>query len=615
LNRDTVLAFVLILGVVLFFNTPLYYKLVGKPYPYGGPKAISADTAAVVDQPPVDSSVLGVAAASGNGEAQRATTARADSTRPNRSPETRQIAEARAHEMAGDTIWVETARLRIGIAQRGARIVSVRTKQYCYHRNIRPSDGDSAIELVSRAGGRAGLGLRIDSDSYDGTDFEYGGPPSPITVRSGDSAEIILRTAGANGSEVTKAFVFYGEGYAFGVSVRSPQLDGRNVRLSWACGVDESESRPGGKPMQYDRRKAHVFDGSEVEHIEQKKVATEERSGQYQWAAVTSKYFLVALMSATPREGDIGVSSFVDSGVVDIKGANFNYGIEIRRTADGGEERCRVYAGPMQIARLRAEHARLEKVLYGGWRLFLRADKWFPPICDVMLAVLLALGGLVKDYGVAIVLLTIIVKAATYPLSVSSMRSMGKMKLLQPKITTVRNRYKSDPRKMNEELLALYKKEGVNPFNPGCLPMLLQMPVLFALFVVLRKSIELRGTATVLVPWVKDLSQAEVLFRLPFSLPMYGDNFALMPIIMGVVTFVQNKMTIKDPNQKMMIYMMPVLMLAMFNAFPAGLVLYWTLSSALGLVQQRLIDRGIAVSTPAEPEEKPKPKHGRGRRR
>jgi YidC/Oxa1 family membrane protein insertase len=195
------------------------------------------------------------------------------------------------------------------------------------------------------------------------------------------------------------------------------------------------------------------------------------------------------------------------------------------------------------------------------------------------------------------------------------MRSMGKMKLLQPKITTVRNRYKSDPRKMNEELLALYKKEGVNPFNPGCLPMLLQMPVLFALFVVLRKSIELRGTATVLVPWVKDLSQAEVLFRLPFTLPMYGDNFALMPIVMGVVTFVQNKMTIKDPNQKMMIYMMPVLMLAMFNAFPAGLVLYWTLSSALGLVQQRLIDKGIAVRTVVELEEKPKPKHGRGRRR
>jgi len=116
------------------------------------------------------------------------------------------------------------------------------------------------------------------------------------------------------------------------------------------------------------------------------------------------------------------------------------------------------------------------------------------------------------------------------------------------------------------------------------------MPVLFSLYVVLRKAIELRGAATWVVPWVRDLSQEEVLVRLPFEIPWYGDNLALMPILMGIVTFVQNKKTMKDPNQAAMVYVMPVMMLVLFNRFPAGLVLYWTLSSAIGLGQQMLTD-------------------------
>ena len=143
---------------------------------------------------------------------------------------------------------------------------------------------------------------------------------------------------------------------------------------------------------------------------------------------------------------------------------------------------------------------------------------------------------------------------------------------------------------MNQETMALYKREGVNPLNPGCLPMLLQMPVFIALFVVLRKAIELRGAATILVPWIHDLSLPESLFSFekifPNGIPLYGSNLAVLPIVMAILTYFQNKMTIKDPNQKMMIYFMPVFMLVLFNNFASGLVLYWTSSSALGLIQQ-----------------------------
>lgn len=187
---------------------------------------------------------------------------------------------------------------------------------------------------------------------------------------------------------------------------------------------------------------------------------------------------------------------------------------------------------------------------------------------------------------------------------------MNKMKLLQPKINSIRERYKKNPKKMNEEIMAMYREEGVNPLNPGCLPMFLQMPILIALYVVIQKAIELRGAHTWMIPWVKDLSQPEILVSLqqmhldkffPNGIPMYGYGIALMPIVMAILTFFQNKMTIKDPNQKAMIYFMPVFMLVLFNNFPAGLVFYWTFSNALGILQQYILNKSMEKQMAALP--------------
>jgi len=192
-------------------------------------------------------------------------------------------------------------------------------------------------------------------------------------------------------------------------------------------------------------------------------------------------------------------------------------------------------------------------------------------------------------------MLTVLSRVITYPMTQSSMKSMNRMKDLQPKINALRAKYKTNAKKMNEELMALYRKEGINPLNPGCLPMFLQMPVFIALYVVLQAAIELRGAHSVLLPWVSDLSQPENVFNLasiiPGGIPFYGTHVAVMPILMAILTFFQNKMTIKDPNQKAMVYIMPIFMLVIFNNFSSGIVLYWTFSSALGILQQFLLDR------------------------
>jgi YidC/Oxa1 family membrane protein insertase len=328
---------------------------------------------------------------------------------------------------------------------------------------------------------------------------------------------------------------------------------------------------------------------------------------------------MVALVTDSIRNTDLFIESYNDLQLKNSeKGSlSLDYGIKMRRSGEGNKESFWIYAGPSDFSIIKSYKEKFQKVLFSGWEWLLRADIWFPIICEWTLWLLIAINGIVKDYGITIILLTIIIRLITFPLTQSSMKSMSKMKDIQPKINHLRERFKTNPRKMNEEIMALYKKEGVNPFNPGCLPMFLQMPILFALFIVLRKAIELRGAGTVLIPWVHDLSLPESLISLtgifPNGIPMYGSSIALLPIIMAVLTYFQNKMTIKDPNQKMMIYLMPPFMLVLFNNFPAGLVLYWTFSNALGIIQQYALDKSLKknVSSTPVPVQMEKRKAGR----
>jgi YidC/Oxa1 family membrane protein insertase len=192
------------------------------------------------------------------------------------------------------------------------------------------------------------------------------------------------------------------------------------------------------------------------------------------------------------------------------------------------------------------------------------------------------------NYGVAILLLTLLSKIVTLPLTLKSSRSMARMKLLQPKIQAVREKYKSDPVNMNKAVMNMYREEGVNPIGAGgCLPMILQMPVFISLFVTLRKSIELRGAPFML--WINDLSGPEALFMLPGKILFYGPNVSLLTIIMAVTMYFQQKQTMTDPKQRSMVILMPVIMLFMLNSMPSGLMLYWAFSNVLGIVQNAFI--------------------------
>jgi YidC/Oxa1 family membrane protein insertase len=595
MNKNTILAFLLIVASISLFTSKFYYEKILKiPHP----STVARLAAEEKKESDVENTVAkGIVSESPDAfVAPEVLTTRLNDT----------IAIVSGHMVADfDTIWVKTDKLTVGISESGARIISVKTNEYRKDPvSINKSfEENPLIELISLPDS-GGVNLSINNTSFDRAVFSCDREEDSVKISGDEKVEIIFVCRDSTGNTlVEKRFSFSGTGYLAGVEIFSPQLNGKKVMLSWNCGIAESEAVINKQSSAYNIRKVHLFDGRNVSQIADKKESKSEESGFYKWVSLTSKYFVISIISDSVKDEDVLIESYEEKAAVAADGEKkkkeklFNYRMSTQRFASGSSEKYSLYMGPSQVDELKKHKIKLEKILFGGWKWFLWADIWFPAICEFVLWLLIMLQKVFRDYGIVIIVLTILSRLVTYPLTQSSMKSMNRMRDLQPKITELREKHKNDAKKMNQKMMDLYKKEGINPLNPGCLPMFLQMPVFIALFIVLQKSIELRGRGTWLVPWVHDLSRPEVLpipfiNPLPFEIPMYGSNVALLPIIMAVLTYFQNKATIKDPNQKMMIYFMPVFMLLLFNNFPSGLVIYWTFSSALGIAQQYWTDRG-----------------------
>ena len=214
-----------------------------------------------------------------------------------------------------------------------------------------------------------------------------------------------------------------------------------------------------------------------------------------------------------------------------------------------------------------------------------------------MLNILEFFYNITNNYGWAIVLLTLVVQIPLFPLTAKSFKSTMAMQQLQPQMTELRQKYKDDPRRINVEIMNLYKQNKVNPFG-GCLPMLLQMPIFWALFTTLRSAVELRHAPFIL--WLKDLSIPDgsgvnTAFRFPGEgLPLIGNSLNILVILMGIFMFLQQKITSPsspDSPQAKMVVFMPILFTVLFWNFPSGLVLYWLTNSIVTIIGQYAISK------------------------
>lgn len=233
-----------------------------------------------------------------------------------------------------------------------------------------------------------------------------------------------------------------------------------------------------------------------------------------------------------------------------------------------------IYAGPQDINLMKKYGGDIEKaVAFFNWAFFNWIALGFYHIIAFFYSI-------IKNWGVAIILFSTLIYGATYPLTIKSMLSMRRMQEMQPKIVALRERYKSDPQKLNTETMEMYRREKINPLG-GCLPMLLQMPIFIAVYQVIWRAqyFEYQGFL-----WIKDLAQPDQLFMLPFTIPFMGNQFNILPLLMGVLMFAQQKIAAKSMvitdetqlmQQKMMTIVMPVFMAVIFYKFASSLSLYF----------------------------------------
>jgi len=246
---------------------------------------------------------------------------------------------------------------------------------------------------------------------------------------------------------------------------------------------------------------------------------------------------------------------------------------------------CDIYLGPLDLESINELDSYLDRIMNFGWFIL-------QPFSRSILWLLKFLHGFGLNYGVILVLFAFLIRFITGPLTKKSYESSQKMQSLQPQIQKLQEKFKKDPQRLNQETIKLYKESGTNPLG-GCLPMLLQMPLLFSLFIVFRSTIEFRGAP--FFGWISNLSQPDTIINLPIYIPLYGDQIAFLPILLGVTMFLSQKMSMAsmDPKQKPFMYIMSVFFYLIFNSFPSGLNLYYVVYNILNYLQQKSLKKAV----------------------
>mgnify|MGYP000041139793 FL=1 len=358
-----------------------------------------------------------------------------------------------------------------------------------------------------------------------------------------------------------------------------------NLELLWYGGLRPTEEKED-EDVTYGS--GIISQAGEIEDLQSTDpdeiLAREIYKGQTDWVAIRTKYFMSAIIAE--NSGKYATLSghnaeFGHRKHTPIYHASIGYPLDVSIISSS------IYLGPLDVDFLSQTGATLEASMNWG----------FAPIRPISKGVLWVLkfmhNKLNLNYGLVLLLFALLVRLITGPLTKKSYESSQNMQKIQPEIKKMQAKYKGNPQRLNKETMALYKKHKVNPLG-GCLPIMLQMPLLWALFMVFRTTIEFRGAPFML--WISDLSKPDVVFTLPFSIPVYGDGVAILPLVMGATLMLTMHMSsaTMDKSQKPVMYFMNVFFILLFNTFPSGLNLYYTAYNMLSFFQQRSIKNKLA---------------------
>jgi YidC/Oxa1 family membrane protein insertase len=402
---------------------------------------------------------------------------------------------------------------------------------------------------------------------------------------------VAFSTTLPSGVRVTRTYTFEKDGSAVHHAVTATGSGIVSYAIEWNGGLEETEKMIEGKGIGLTASyfSEVVFDdGTSVQRETFKgPKAFNAESGVIRWVGMRRKYVAVLL----DFNGEVPARIDANGKLDPTKAKDAPHRYEMSVVGGSGETAALNFdfkVLPLRYEAVKAQGRNYEQILFTGWEWFFRADIWYVKLCGLVLKLLNLFYSWIPNYGIAIILLTLLVRFITLPLSINQTRQAAKLALHQPEIKKIQDKHKGDRTKTQQEIMAYYQKQGINPMAPllGCFPMLLQMPVFISLFNVLGRALELHEMP--FFGWISDLSHPDVIysaFKIPFLFPV---GLTILPFFMAGTMWFQMKMTIKDPNQKAMIWLMPIMMFVFSCSFPSGLVIYWTVSNVFTILQTKV---------------------------
>ncbi|MFO7709236.1 MAG: membrane protein insertase YidC [Desulfobacterales bacterium] len=475
---------------------------------------------------------------------------------------------AAAPGRAAREIRVQTPLYTVGLSEQGAVINRFVLKNYRLHvekdsplLNLFPEDG-SVGSIRLGAEGLPGL---------EGALYQLQGPEVSINFTDG-AREVVFAHRTESGLLVEKIYRFLADSYVMGFDIRITNTGEQTVKEVFSIALREASS---GKKSSYVFEGPSALVNNSLETVEVGDIAKNNLlKGRIIWTALQTRYFMTSLIPVKEQDAVLRLA-VLPGNVVEAR-----YEEPEVLLAPNTQQKFEhlLFFGPKSTEAVKQAGHELARVIDFGM---------FDFLAKPCLWLMNKIYGVMPNYGLAIIVLTILTKVLLWPLGTKSYKSMSQMKKLQPLIQEIRQKHKNDRKRMNEEVMRLHRTYNINPLG-GCLPMILQIPVFFALYRMLDSAIELRHAH--FLWWINDLSAPDRLFRFGFSIPFMEPPFGIpvLTLVMGGTMFLQQKMTppAGDPTQAKMMLLMPVVFTFIFINFSSGLVLYWLVNNVLSIGQQ-----------------------------
>ena len=493
--------------------------------------------------------------------------------------------EGFARYLSGDNkeYVLENDLVKVTLNTRGARVGQVELKKY----KTELTDEPSNILLFRDDADGYGFRFNTAEQRIDTRDFNFS------AVAEGDSA-VLMTMEPAPGAVWGIRYTLAPDGYTVRMDVvqqgMAAVLPGNTSSMDFAWHQKMARNERGRTFEERNSAIYYKYIGESVDDLSANGDDSESLTGRLRWVAFKNQFFSSVIIAR-----DCFTSAELNS--LDIKTADYLKDLSMDATlpytvADGTAASFDFYFGPNDYPLLSSlddelgydEGLSLTRLIPLGWGLF----RWINTI--IVIPVFTFLGSFISNYGIIILLLTIFIKLIIFPFTFKSFKSQAKMRVLAPEIKEINEKYpnQEDALKRQQETMALYSRAGASPFS-GCLPMLLQMPVLIAMFSFFPSAIELRGQSFL---WAHDLSAPDSIFTLPFSIPFYGNHVSLFCLLMTVINILHMRVSMQSqpqsagmPGMKMMQYIMPVMFLFIFNDYASGLSYYYLLSLLITIIQ------------------------------